>query len=69
MSLVAKQNDVNMVVAICEIIQMCIVGFSIELSCWLWLDLSLSEANTSMTALHTRVCMFVCLLVWTDHLP
>ena len=30
---------------------------------------SLSEPHTNVTALRTRVCMLVCLFVWTDHLP
>ena len=30
---------------------------------------SLSEPHTSMTALHTCVCIYACLFVWTDHLP
>jgi len=30
---------------------------------------SLSEPHTSVTSLHTCVCMFACLLAWSDHLP
>ena len=29
---------------------------------------SLSEPHTSVSSLHTRVCMFACLLAWTNHL-
>ena len=30
---------------------------------------SLSEPHTCVTSLHPCVCMFACLLAWTDHLP
>ena len=29
---------------------------------------SLSEPHTSVTSLHTCVCMLACLLAWTDHI-
>ena len=37
--------------------------------CAILIGASLSEPHTSVTSLHPCVCMFACLLAWTDHLP
>ena len=42
---------------------------------WMWtgsehlIRASLSEPHTSVNSLRTCVCMYVCMLAWTDHLP
>ena len=45
----------------CFLVQLCTIVILI--------GASLSEPYTSVTSLHTCVCMFACLLAWTDHLP
>ena len=47
--------------------------YSVYSWCVVWqleiIGASLSEPHTSVTALHTHVCIYACLLAWTDHLP
>ena len=41
----------------------------VTLYCQWYVWASLSEPHTSVTALRMCVCMYACLLAWTDHLP